>query len=190
MTLATSIAQIRALGPCADGYRFALTGLPKEGEVTAAQAREAGCSFEDMAWYLSIEAMRDHEIWRRLQHWKADCATRVLPVFEAVYPLDSRARNAIIAVHAEAGGGTFAQGCPAEALAAENQAWADGNVRAAQAAAAARTCGDATVKAAWACAHSAVEAVRENREAELAFQYDRLVEWFTGDGPEPLRLTP
>lgn len=188
--LTTSIAQIRALGPCATGYRLALTGLPKEGEITAAEARAAGVSLEDMSWYLSIQAHREPEIRRRLQLWKADCADRVLRVFEEVYFEDDRPAAAISAARSNANrraSDDHLSRTIAAALVAENQAWADGNVRAAQAAAAARTAGEK--RAAWPCVHSAVESVRERREAELEFQYTRLVEWFTGDGPGALEIT-
>lgn len=190
MTLATSIAQIRALGPCATGYRFALTGLPKEGEVTAAQAREAGVSMEDICWYLSIEALHDPEIRRRLQHWKADCAARVLRVFEEVYFEDDRPAAAISATRSNAdrrASDDYLSRAITAAKLAEDKAWEDGNPRAAQAAAAARTAGEK--RASWVCYTSAVEAVRERREAEMAWQFDRLVAWFTGDGPGPLEMS-
>ena len=187
MTLTTSISQIRQLGPCADGYRFALTGLPKEGEVTAAEARAAGCSFEDMAWYLSVQSKADPEIDRRFRMWKADVAAHVLHVFEVVFPGDDRPRVAIEAARHFADGNLvadiLAMGC-ANAQHAEKMAFDAGQSRAGQAAAAARVCGDG--RASWVVSRCAVEAVRENAAAEQTFQYDRLIEWFTGDDPAPL----
>jgi hypothetical protein len=188
--LTTSIAQIRELGPCATGYRLALTGLPKDGEVTAAEARAAGVKLDDVAWYLSIQAQHDAEIRRRLQHWKADCAARVLSVFEAAYPRDARVRAMIQAAHIEADGKVLDDGLSriiADAKNAHDKAWADGNLRAAQAASAAFAAGEK--RASWACTDSAVAAVRESATAELEWQYNRLVEWFTGDGPGPLEMS-
>lgn len=193
MTLTASIAQIRALGPCSGGYRFALTGLPKEGEITAAQARAFGCSLEDVSWYLSKQATRDPEIDRRLRHWKADVAAHVLHVFEAAYPGDFRPRRAIEIAHAVADGHVewaFFATSSADAKLIEDAAFDAGNPRAGQAAAAARICGDDLPggRASWTVCRCAVEAVRENREVELEWQYSKLVEWFTGDGPGPLAL--
>lgn len=188
MTLSTSIAQIRALGPCASGYRFAL-GKLGEDNVGAAEAREAGCSFDDMAWYLSVQAVNDPEIDRRLRMWKADVAAHVLHVFEAAFPEEQSPREAIVAARAYVAGEVdliALEQAIARAQLAEDMAWMLNSVRAAQAAAAARVCGDR--RASWVVSKCAVECVREQAVAELEWQFDKLIEWFTGDGPGPLAL--
>lgn len=189
MSLFTSVSQIRALGPCISGYRFALDNLAGDDRVSAAAAREAGCSFEDMCWYLSSQAGSDPEIDRRLRMWRADVAARVLPVFEKEFPRETAPRFAIIVARGFASGAATQEQLDqavARAKKAEDLAWLVGRVRAAQAAAAARVCGE--VRAAWVVSRCATECLRENAVAELAWQYDRLIAWFTGDGPEPLAL--
>lgn len=190
MTLATSVSKIRALGPCAGGYRFALGKLADKEEVSAAEARKAGCSFEDMAWYLSVQARNDAEIDRRLRMWKADVAARVLPVFEMAFPEETCARDAIVAARAYAAGEIdliALQQAIAAAQMAEDMAWMLNAIRAAQACSAARVCGD--TRASWVVSRCAVEAVREQAGAELGWQYDKLVEWFSHPEPKPIPLS-
>lgn len=187
MTLSTSLDLIRKLGPCATGYRFALKSLPGDNTVTAVAAREAGCSFEDMSWYLSSIAGSDPEIAKRLRLWMADCAAHVLPRFEAVFADDPRPRAAIAAARLFATGQADSEAmvsAAAGASLASDTAW-DTSKAAAQAASAAMV--SCETRASWVITKCCVLAASDG-PAELAWQYDRLIAWFTGDGPEPLAL--
>ena len=57
-----SMAMIRALGPCAAGRDFANVSLPEQGEFTAAEARDAGCTLEDAIWAVKLLAREDAEL--------------------------------------------------------------------------------------------------------------------------------
>lgn len=187
--LTVDLAKIRALGPCAPGYRFALGKLDGD-PVTAAEAREAGCKFDDMAWYLSSRAPHEAEIDRRLRLWRTDCAARVLPVFERACPDDDRAALAIVAARDFAEGRVGPEYLAARimlAKAAADTLWAADNVRPAQAADAARVCGEQ--RAAWVVVGCVINCLRETAGAEKDWMYDRLIAWFTGDGPGVLPLS-
>ena len=100
-----TLAQLRKLGPCSDRLAVADVNLPARRRITAAQAREFGMSFGDILWAASAVARSDKDIDRRLRMWAADCAARVLHVYEAEHPADDRPRKAIEAARAYARGG-------------------------------------------------------------------------------------
>uniref|UniRef100_UPI00260BA147 putative immunity protein n=1 Tax=uncultured Paraglaciecola sp. TaxID=1765024 RepID=UPI00260BA147 len=88
---AFTLAAIRKLNPC-----DIPEGLPKRGKITAAQAVEHGVGLSDLIWVASAFANSDKDIERRLRLWMADCAARVLHIYEKDYPRDGRVRNAIV----------------------------------------------------------------------------------------------
>ena len=95
MTYALTLAAVRKLNPCSESYARVSAILPKRGKVTAAQARDAGCTFDDLLWIASKLALKNKAIERRLRHWAADCAAHVLHFYERDHPNDMRPRNAI-----------------------------------------------------------------------------------------------
>jgi hypothetical protein len=208
---------LKALKPCAESLNVMarLKGSAKawNGEkITAERARKAGATFEDIVWVASARAAIDKDVRRRLQLWLADCAARVLHIYEADYPADDRPRTAIIASRA------FARGEIAEAAwaaatgaawVAARAAWSDVATAAAweavrtvawvaaiaaaragarvaamaAAMAAARVAArDAPSGAAWAAAWAAA------RHAEESWQFDRLIEWLSDSEPQELAL--
>ena len=95
-----SYSQVSALRPCRDGLKAAAGKL---GGVAAWKARgftfremaDAGIPFDDLIWLVSAAARNEPDIERRVRLWVADCAARVLPIFEREMPGDSRPRQAI-----------------------------------------------------------------------------------------------
>ena len=196
-----SYSQVSALRPCRDGLKAAAGKL---GGVAAWKARgftfremaDAGIPFDDLIWLVSAAARNEPDIERRVRLWVADCAARVLPIFEREMPGDSRPRQAI-----EAGRG-FARGAVSDAARdaagdaagdAARDAWdaaRDAWDAARDARAAARDAWDAA-RAAWAAASDAARAAaRDARDAENAWQIDRLCLWMSEQEPQdwPLAL--
>lgn len=159
-----SLAQVRKLSPCKESYDRVSAILPKRGKITAAQAREAGCTLDDLVWLASALARTDKSVERRLRHWMADCAERVLHIYERDCPNDSRPRDAIAAAR------DYADGRIADA--AWDAAWDAAGV-------AAR---DAAGVAAWDAARDAAW------DAEKQWQFDRLILWLAENEPEALTL--
>lgn len=155
-----TLSAIHAFEPCEDRSKFINKVLPRDAEITAQMARDAGCTFEDLVWIISKIARTDQAVDRLLRHWQADCATRVSHIYECNYPHDIRVRNAIIATR------DFAD------RKINAAAWAA--ARAAAWAAARDAARDAARAAAWA--------------AETEWQFDRLMMWLSGDEPKPLEL--
>lgn len=181
-----SLDRIRALGPCSQGWRFARRRLAGEQAVTAAEARAAGCSFEDMAWYLSSSADADPEVDLRLRLWRADCAAHVLPVFEEHIPGDLRPRRAIEAAREFVLGRIDRDALEAAwpaAEAARDLAFRLRDFQATRSAEAALVCGQR--RAAWLVSELACDA-SGNAGRERVWQYDRLVVWFSDPAPKPL----
>jgi hypothetical protein len=149
-----TMAQLNKLSPCAESGRRVRAALRKfnadKGHCfTAAEAREAGCTFEDVVWAASAASLNDKGLERRLRHWMADCAARVLHIYERERPEDMRVRAAIQAAHDFADGRSDA----AARDAARAAAWAA--ARAAAWAAAGDAARDAARAAAWAAARAA-----------------------------------
>ena len=173
MSKTITIAELDAMKPCAGSSRRVKAALLKldgsEGRsYSAADARKAGCTYEDIIWAASAVARTDKEVKRRIRHWMADCATRVLHIYERDYPNDTRVREAIQATHEYADGRI-------------NDAARDA-ARAAAGAAARAAAGAAAWDAAWAAARAAAGAAEED------WQFDRLIEWLALDAPEPLPM--
>lgn len=90
--------QLKALSPCPKAFRRVtkLMGSAR-WETTAAYARRAGATFDDVRWAASAIARSNPDVERRVRLWLADCAAHVLKIYERGYPNDDRPRNAIIA---------------------------------------------------------------------------------------------
>ena len=192
-----TLAAVRKLGPCDDRMSDLAPLLEGFGrrKITAAQAVEAGVSFDDLVWIASAAARHDKDIERRLRLWMADCAARVLHIYEKQVPDDPRVRTAIetarqyargeVDAAARAAAGDAARAAARDAAgaaawdaagaAAWDAAWAA--ARDAAGAAAWDAAGDAAWDAAWAAAWDAA------RAAEEKWQLDRLVARLSN--PEP-----
>src|SRR5271163_4629552 len=101
MTIGLTYAELKSLSPCSDILAVVVKmigGAEKWGDnkVTAQQARDAGCSFENIVWAVSAAARRDRDIERRIRLWGTDCAARVLHIYEIAGNSEAP-RNAIIA---------------------------------------------------------------------------------------------
>lgn len=193
-------AQFKALDPCGEAFERVVKlfgGARTWGEngVTAAQAKEAGCTLDDLIWAASALSYRDKDVKRRLRLWMADCAARVLHIYERAGTSDAP-RNAIIANRRFARGEIDATAWAAAMDAAWEAAWeavGDAAMDAIRAAAMASARG-ASRAAVWAAAR---DAARDDEDiaartaartaawnAEEAWQLDRLVAWMSDDEPD------
>ena len=85
---------LRTHAPCTEGYRWA-----KEHNI--ASLSEAFAKLDRADWWLWLARAYGVDLDRpRLVTFAADCAERVLPIFEARYPEDLRPRQAIEAARA------------------------------------------------------------------------------------------
>ncbi len=191
---AFTLAAIARLDPCASAFAAARQALPKRRRITAAQAREAGVSFDDIVWVISAVARTDKDVERRLRLWLSDCAARVLHIYEKTETSDTP-RKAIIAARLYARGeiGAAARDVAGDA------AWAA--ARDAARAAAWDVAGDAARDAAWAAARAAAGAAAWDAagaaawdaagdaagaaawDAAEAWQFDRLILWLSDEEP-------
>ena len=208
-----TLAALRDLDPCR-GAMERLT-LP-DGPLTARDAVEAGATLKDLVWVASAVARSDRDVERRLRLWMADCAARVLHVYERENPDDDRVRNAIVAARKYARGEITAAARTAAKDAARDDAWAD--VRAVAWAAAKAAAKDDAWAAAWAAAEAAPkgaaraaagaaawaaakddawDAAQDDAKdaawaavwaAEEGWQLDRLVAWLSKNEPGDLPL--
>ena len=196
MPFALTLAQVGELNPCAGRYAYALKHLPADTAITAAQAKAAGVTFDDLVWLACAQARKDPAVERRVRLWLADCATRVLPIFYKVFPADLRPAQAIEAARAFANGKISAKelaaAWAAARAAARDATWDPARaVAGAAAGAAARAATWAAARAAaWDAARYAAWDVARDvaRSAECEWQFDRLVLWFSEDEPEMLPL--
>ncbi len=157
---AFTIAVIAKLGPCAGSFAKARKVLPKRRRITAAQARDAGVSFDDIVWVASAVARTDKDVERRLRLWLADCAARVLHIYEKTETGDAP-RLAIIATRQYARGEID----DAARAAAWDAAW------------------DAARAAAWGAARAAARDAAWDAAlaAEEAWQFERLILWLSDE---------
>jgi hypothetical protein len=137
------------LKPCSDRLSVAIERIGTAQEwngngVTAQQARDAGMHFSDIVWAASAASRNDADVARRLRLWAADCAARVLHVYERS-ETSCAPRNAIVASRA------YSRGEIDEA--ARAAAWA----------AAGAAAGDAARAAAWAAARGRRRGRRKGR---------------------------
>jgi hypothetical protein len=170
--------------PCSDRLSVAIKRIGTAQEwsgngVTAQQARDAGMHFSDIVWAASAASRNDADVARRLRLWAADCAARVLHVYERSQT-SCAPRNAIVASRA------YSRGEIDEA------AWAAaGDAARAAARAAARDAAWAAARAAagdaaWAAAGDAARAAARAAagDAEEQWQFDRLILWFSDNEPD------
>jgi len=212
-TPAITIGQLDKLSPCStDGKRVraalrAVDSTPGRA-FSAADARAAGCTFEDIVWVASAVALNDKAVKRRLRRWMADCAARVLHIYERDYPTDTRVRDAIQAARDFTDGkidyaardaardAAWAAARAAAWAAARDAAWAAARDAARDAAwdaardAAWDAARDAARDAAWDAAWDAARDAAWDAAwaAEEAWQFDRLVAWLSDPEPAPLLL--
>ena len=205
MTPALSYTELKALDPCTDSLRRVaklMGGAAKWNgkRVNAADARKAGATFDDIVWAASAIARTNTDVDRRLRLWLADCAARVLHIYEREYPADDRVRNTIVASRQFARGEIGAAAWAAAGAAA--RAAAGTAARAAARAAA----GTAARAAAWDAARAAAKATAWDAawdaagttagttawdaawDAEGAWQFDRLIEWLGDKEPDDYAL--
>ena len=175
-----TLEDIDDLRPCPERGVVVRAALRKLEGVTcysAADARAAGCSFDDVLWAARRVAANDPDILRRLLYFATDCAVLA---FDARRPVAGRDRHVIAVARA-------AIDDPA-ARAEAARTWAtkmwmgDAGAVALGAAARASRAADA---AAWAV--DAVTAARV-RSAPLTAMYDRLVYWLTDAEPQPMEI--
>ena len=180
MAIALTYDEVSALKPCSDSFRRVVKALGgKEdwngNKIDAATARKAGCTFDDIVWVASSAAKTDPDVERRLRLWMADCAARVLHIYERTETSDAP-RDAIIAARRFARGEIDAT--------ARDAAWAA--ARAAARAAAWTAARAAARAAAWTAAWDAARAAARAAawDAEERWQFDRLVLWLSEDEPQ------
>ena len=176
-----TLAEIRKLNPCVDRMEALILCLEdiEHRRITAAQAVEAGVPFADLVWIARAAARHDKDIERRLRLWMADCAARVLHIYEKHVPDDNRVRTAIETARqyarGEANTTAWAAARNVAMDAARDTAWEA--ARDAAKSATKSVARDAAWSAAWAVGWNAA------RDAEEKWQFDHLVARLSN--PEP-----
>jgi hypothetical protein len=195
MTISLTYTELKALKPCADRLKAnAATFGPAKARtatVTFRQLKDGGATFDDLIWLASVMVLYNSDCERRLRLWAADCAARVLLIYER-NETSSVPRNAIIASRQFARGeidvatsytASYTARAAAKAAAsdaASDAAWAATSYTASYTArAAARAAAsDAASAAVRAAASAAV------RAAEETWQFQRLVDRMSDPEPE------
>ena len=150
----TTLARIRAAHPCEDGWRKLLAHLGKtaaDDEPLPLLTVLDSNGLDDALWVLSFAMPSD----RLARHFGAWCAEQVLPNFEALYPDDTRPREAIRIARDDAASAEQRSAESAAASAARSAAWSaavSAEGAAVSAEGAARSAADS---AAWSAAWSA-----------------------------------
>lgn len=212
-----SYPDLAELKPCALDFKRVtrLMGGAKKWngvKITAQQAREAGATFNDIVWVASIVAQTDKDVERRIRLWIADCAARVLHIYELDYPADARPRNAILAARqyarSEIEAAAMDTAGDTARVAARATAWAAARAAARAAGWATAwdttwdTAGDTTWDTARSAARAAAEAAAGDptgaaaraaagdtaRDTEKSWQFDRLIAWLSDPEPDDLLL--
>lgn len=186
MPLALTYDELKALEPCSDDWTSVSALLGGETgwngkRIDAATARAAGCSFNDLVCVASAVARYDADVARRLRLWAADCAARVLHIYEKS-ETSKAPRNAIIAARAFARGEIDNAAWTAAWAAAWDTAWDTARASAAWSAACAAACAAAS-DAAWCAAWSSARA-SDARSTEKSWQFDRLIERLSENEPD------
>jgi len=192
--------EVKALHPCESGLQFAvklLGGLKtwNAKPTSFADLRAAGVPPDDLVWLASAMAQKNQDVERRLRLWTADCAARVLHIYEKTGKSPAP-RAAIVAAR------QFARGEISDVAraAARDAAWdaAGESARVAARAAAFDVAGVAAGVAAWDAAWDVAGAAAwdvawdVDGVAEEAWQFDRFVARMSDDEPEdwPLPSPP
>ncbi|MDI6719053.1 MAG: hypothetical protein QMD46_05520 [Methanomicrobiales archaeon] len=128
---------------------------------------------------------------RRMAAWAADCAERVLPLFEEAYPQDDRPRRALEACRTWVRTGVFIMGEIREASRAAHAAAREAKENHA-ASFAARAAGQAVATAhvtqhAFGGAYYALKAVAATNPGDAEVAVDRERDWQSRHLPEDLR---
>ena len=186
-----TIAEARAAGACQDGIDRALANVTKDEEQRIPLTAILEYDMDDALWALFVV---DEVRWR---HFALDCATRVLPIFEAAMPGDRRVRDCIEFYRANpkrpaadatwaarAAGADWAADAAGAARAAEAAAWSADSADSADSAWAARAA--RLARAAWAA--WAAGAARAAWLDERAWQEERLRKYLGERRPKPLPL--
>ena len=161
MSIGLTYSELKKLEPCQGSLRDVaklMGGARKWGKkrITAKEAIEVGVGFDDLLWVASAVALNDKDVERRLRLFLADCAARVLHLFEKEHPDDAGPREAIIAARQYANGEIRAAAGAAAGAAARAAARAAAG--AAARAAAWDAAGAAARAAAWDAARAAARA--------------------------------
>lgn len=186
MNYTLSLAQVRKFSPCTAAFERVSALLPARGKISAAKARELGCTYGDIIWIASAVAMDDEALARRLTHYLNDNAKAVLHIWERRFPDDDRPRKAIEACDGFLAGEVSEEDWKIAARDAWYAwyAWAARAAWYARAAWAARDARDAW--AAWDA--RAAWAAWDARDAFHAWQFDRLIYWLSEADPVPLPM--
>ena len=78
-----SLREVKKLRPCKADLPRVETYMPRTGRITAAQAVRRGATLDDLMWVAEARADADPDVLRRLRMWGADCAARVLSLYES-----------------------------------------------------------------------------------------------------------
>ena len=176
--------------PCKNGYHLCerkdILSWVGSDDVTVYEAEGRGNRADEKDKVAFREARLLHRIGhlnaRALRHFAADCAERVLPIFEKARPGDDRPRKAIQAArdYAEGRIPPAALAAAGDAARAAAEAAARAAAETAAGAAAEAAAGDAAGAAAWAAARAAAWAAARaaaetaTRDAERQWQARRL----------------
>jgi len=194
-----TLSRLQEFDPCEERLNRIKAKLPQKIGITAARAAKAGASFDDLVWVASVMARTDKDIERRLRLWVADCAARVLHIYEKD-GTSKAPRDSIVAARQYAREEIGAAARDAARAAAWDAAWAAAwdaaraAARDAARAAARAAAWDAARAAAWAAAWDAArdaawDAARDAARAaawddEEEWQLKRLLAWFSDKEPE------
>lgn len=156
-----------------DHTESAIAALPRAAALRFIAATCEAGTIEDITHLLGV--VDDPVALRILRLWAADCAERVLPVFEQHFPGDNRPRAAVEAARpGTARAADAARAAYAAARAAYAATYAARAARAADAATYATYAADAATYAAYAA--DAADAA-ETRDQESAWQRQRLAHY-------------
>ena len=195
MTISLTYAQLKALKPCADRLKAnaATFGPAKDrtAAVTFQQLKDGGATLDDLVWLASTIGFGNPDCDRRSRLWAADCAARVLHIYET-NETSPAPRNAIVAARQFARGEIDAAAMASASAAAWTAAMDAGEAAAAMASAlvAASAAAWDTVSAARVAARAAEWAAAKN--TEKTWQFQRLVDRMSDPEPEdwPLPALP
>ena len=185
--IAITYAELKKLNPCSSSRnRVAklMGGASKwTAPITAQQAKDAGCTFDEVVWVAVALARENPDVERRLRLWVSDCAARVLHIYEKTEASDAP-RNAIIASRQFARGEIDAAARDAARDASWDASWVtawdaswvttwDASWDAAR---------DAALASAWVTAWDSVwPAAWGDKES---WQFGRLIQWLSENEPE------
>jgi hypothetical protein len=211
MTISLTYTELKALKPCADRLKAnaATFGPAKDrtASVTFQQLKDGGAMFGDLVWLADAMADDNPDCKRRLRLWSADCAARVLSIYEK-HETSTAPRNAIIAsrqfargeINAAARAAASSAASVAARSAASDAAWAAASSAARDAASSAEsytawTAAGCTASVAASSAASSAEsytAWTAAWAAEETWQFQHLVERMSDPEPEdwPLPALP